>query len=183
MKIVRMEQDKIKVILSENDLIDMNINVEKLTPNSPELSVVLKNIIDTVRLETGFSAENGQVMVEASTYENGIVLTLSKKNDKSRIKSVKISKKKGRAVFEFESFDELLQMLLNVEKRYISAMKLYRCFDKFYITLPKNNIPFVIYEFSLRNRKSSIAESKLFEYGKLLAEGKKIDGMISYLKN
>lgn len=89
MKIVRVEQDKIKVILSEGDLIDMNIDVESLLPNSPELSGFLRTVIDAVKKETGFSLENGQVTVEATTYCGGIILMLSKVRvkDKGKIKA------------------------------------------------------------------------------------------------
>ena len=185
MKIVRLEQDRIKVILSESELIDMNIDVETLLPNSPELSGFLRIVMDAVRRETGFSLENGQVMVEASTYKDGIILMLSraKMRDRNKIKGVKMADKKESIVFEFCSFYDLSQMLLNIEKRYISSMRLYKHNDIFYIAIPKNSIPFLMYEFSLKTKKSSVSESILSEYGHLLADGNRLMHMADGLKN
>lgn len=185
MKIVRVEQDKIKVILSESELIDMNIDIENLSPNSPELSVFLRRVMDAVRKETGFSLENGQVMVEASTYKDGIILMLSKtkQRERNKIKGVKVAGKKESIVFEFCSFDDLSAMLLNVEKRHILHMRLYRHKHRFFIAISKSSIPFLIYEYSLKSKKSVISESFLAEYGHLLADGDKLMIMAEGLKN
>lgn len=185
MKIVRLEQDKIKVILSQNDLLDMDIDLQDITPDSPELSEFLKDVMETVREETGFTMDNGQVIVEASPFANGIVLMLTKikKNpDKSRIKGIKAVKKNERAVFEFLGFDDLIGMLINADYENMLSMTLYQYMNAFYITIPKNNIPPVIYEYSFKSNKSSIAESFLSEYGKILAEGMQLVKMIVGLK-
>ena len=184
MKIVRLEQDRIKVILSESELIDMNIDLESLVPNSPELSGFLRIVMDEVRKETGFSLENGQVTVEATTYCGGIVLMLSKAKprDKGKIKGVKLADKKERLVFEFCDFDDLAGLLVNSETRYVSAMRLYSLNGSFYVAIPKNSVPFLIYEFSLSRRKSAVLESFLAEYGSFLADGKKLLCMVSDLK-
>lgn len=185
MKIVKLEQDRIKVILSERELIDMNIDIENLSPNSPELGGFLRTVMEAVRRETGFSLENGQVMVEASTYKDGIILMLYKTRgrDKGRIKGVKVSGKRDSAVFEFHSFDDLGTMLLNTEKRYILSMRLYRHKNRLYIAIPKNSIPFLMYEFSLKSRKSAVCESFLSEYGHFVADGNKLLLMTRGLKN
>lgn len=184
MKIVRLEQDKIKVILSESDLIDMNIDVENLLPNSPELSMFLRTVMDAVRRETGFSLENGQVLVEATTYCGGIILMLSraKVKEKGKIKGVKVTGKKESTVFEFCKFDDLAGMLINAEKRHVLSMRLYKYKNSFYIAIPKNSVPFLVYEFSLSSKKSAVSESILSEYGNFLADGNKLSLMANGLK-
>ncbi len=183
MKIIRLEQDRIKVILSERELIDMNIDIETLSPNSPELGGFLRAVMNAVRAETGFSLENGQVMVEASTYKDGIVLLLYRTKQKSRIKGVKLSGKKESTVFEFRSLDDLGKLLMNTERRYILTMRLYRYRGNLYVALPKSSIPFLMYEFSLKNGKSALCESVLSEYGDLIAGGDKLVIMAKGLKN
>ena len=184
MKIVRVEQDRVKVILSESDLDDMNIDVANLLPNSPELSAFLRIIIDAVKKETGFSIENGQVTVEATTYCGGIVLVLSKARvkEKGKIKSVKVAGKRENVIFEFSSFDDLAEMLVNAEKRHISRMHLYKYGGNFYVSMPRHSIPFLIYEFSLNCKKSTVSESFFAEYGKLLADGENLANMAVGLK-
>ena len=45
MKIVKLEPDRIKVILSESDLESMHINSRTLSPDSPELNLFLYEIM------------------------------------------------------------------------------------------------------------------------------------------
>ena len=184
MKIVRVEQDRVKVILSESDLADMNIDIENLLPNSPELSAFLRIIVDAVKKETGFSIENGQVTVEANTYCGGIVLVLSKTRvkDKGKIKGLKVAGKRENVIFEFSSFDDLSKMLINAEKRYIVSMRLYKYGGSFYVSMPRHSIPFLIYEFSLNCKKTAVSESFLTEYGNFLADGKSLVNMALGLK-
>ena len=78
MKIEKIEANKIKVSLSELDLIDMNINVKSLTPDSPRLHNFLYEIMEKVKAETGFNPYSGQVVVEATPHDDGITLTVTK---------------------------------------------------------------------------------------------------------
>ncbi len=177
MKIVRLEQDKIKVVLSDADLENMNIDASSLSPTSPELSLFLCEVMDAVKAQTGFSAEQGQVVVEAAQEPGGIVLLLSKHpntSDKCKNRSIRTARKNDCAVFEFLSFENLIGMLRNVSPLYLLNMRLYSYNDKFYLSVPRRRIPILIYEYSFKNRKSAVAESILAEYGSLLAGGYKL---------
>ncbi|MBO5060912.1 MAG: adaptor protein MecA [Clostridia bacterium] len=185
MKIVRLETDRIRVILSDVDLIDMNIDVQTLTPGSPTLSRFLCNILDAVRAETGFAAKEEQVIIEASQHEGGLVLTLSKISraaDKPKVRTLRSAKKGDNAVFEFLTFDDLLDMIKNTTPAYLISMRLYAYLDRFFLSVPKRRIPAIIYEYSLKSRKSPLSESIIAEYGKLLAGGYKLTCMAVGLK-
>lgn len=172
MKIVKLEKDRIKVILSESDLENMNIDARTLSPASPELAPLLCKVMDAVKAQTGFSLKDGQAIVEATLLDDGIVLMLSKPeaeiNDAQPVHS---PRKSECAVFEFLSTDHLLGMIKNVSPIYLLTMRLYSYSGKFYLAVPRRRIPVLIYEYSFKNRKSPIAESKLAEYGEFLAGG------------
>lgn len=185
MKIIRIEQDRIKVILSEDDLTDMNIDIASLTPDSPELSLFLCEIMDAVKAETGFSLESGQVIVEATASDNGIILLLSRtgqRTDRARIRGVRAVRKNETVIFEFISFDDVADLLANINGIYTSKMRLYVCFSRFYLAVPRNSIPVLIYEYSMHNRRTSVAESILSEHGRLIAEGTKLCKIADILK-
>ncbi len=185
MKIVRLEQDRIKVILSENDLDIMHMDLADIRPDSPELSNFLKVIIDVVKKETGFSITNGQVLVEASRFDGGLILLFSKSRrgtQRSRVRGLKMTKKDERTAFEFLGYEELIGLLINVDSEDIINMKLYKYLDSFYITILKNYIPPIIFEYSLKSQKSVIADSVLSEYGILLADGEQLSSLVSGLK-
>lgn len=185
MKIIRIEQDRIKVELTADDLQDMNIDISKLTPNSPELSLFLCDIMDAVKEETGFSLDSGQVVVEASSGEGGIVLMLSRIRrgiDRSRIRGVRAVRKNETVIFEFYRFEDLAGLLLNIDRKYIENMRLYMYHSEFYLAVPRSGIPVLIYEYSMKNRRSSVAESILAEYGRFIADGDKLCIMANDLK-
>lgn len=180
MKIVKLEADKIKVILSESDLENMHINPHTLSPSSPELTMFLCEVMTAVKEETGFCAEQGQALVEATKSDSGITLIISRQGDEGiRVQS---ARKPDCAVFEFLSFDNLMGLIKNISPTYLVPMRLYSYDGKFYLAIPKRRIPILIYEYSFKNRKSPVAESVLSEYGKLLAGGYRLMKMAAGLK-
>lgn len=183
MKIIRLAPDRIRVVLSEGDLSNMKIDAKALTPDSPKLSVFLCNILAAVREETGFSAEDGQIVAEAITGADGMILELSHapKDRRGGYKEEKVVKKDS-IMFEIVGFDSLAGMLKNISPTHLLSMRLYTCDGKFYIAVPKRRIPAILYEYSLKNRRSAVAESKIAEYGRLIAGGYRLICMASALK-
>ncbi len=185
MKIVRLEADKVKVVLSDSDLKGMDIDADTVTPESPELSPFLCKVLDAVKAETGFSVDEEQVMVEATRDGGGMVLMISKMSkraDKSKLHAVRQGKHADSAVFEFTVFDDLLDMLKNTAPFYIINMRLYGYRGRFYLAVPKRKIPVLIYEYSLKCRKAPIAEAIIAEYGRFLAGGYRLACMAAGIK-
>lgn len=179
MKIVRLEPDRIRVFLSEGDLSEMEIDISAITPDSPKLSAFLYSVLEAVRVETGFSAEDGQVVAEATPRLGGIVLELSHaKCDQRSLRPVK----KDSALFEINGFDDLSQMLKNIAPAYLLNMRLYDFDGKFYVAVSKRRIPAILYEYSLKNRKSPVCEAKIAEHGRLIAGGYRLMYMAAALK-
>lgn len=183
MKIVKLEKDRVKVILSESDLKNMNIDAGSLSPTSPELSPFLCEIMDAVKAETGFSLTDGRVIVEASLSNGGIVLILSHHGlIKSKPQSEIPQKRSEYVVFEFLSPDHLFGMIKNVSPVCLLTMRLYSYNSKLYLAIPKRKVPFLIYEYSFKNRVSPMAESTLSEHGDFLAGGYRLMRISSALK-
>lgn len=180
MKIIRLEADRIKVFLSERDLSDMHIDASSLSPDSPELSLFLCEVLDAVKAETGFSAEQGQIIAEATNNGDGIELMLS--HVKKAPSKGRGSQRSGYTTFEFSGFDSLCGMLINVAPPYLAAMRLYTYRDRFYLAVPRRKIPALVYEYSIKNHRTSPAESFLGEHGKLLADGYRLLCMSFALK-
>lgn len=175
MKIIRLAADKVKVILSGSDLLGMNIDAKALSPSSPELDLFLCQVLEAVREETGFSASSGQVIAEAALKESGLVLTLSQKRPA-------LPAKIEYVMFELSGFDSLCGMLQNVSPLYLASMRLYQKDGAFYLAVPRRRIPAIIYEFSLKNRRSALSESIIREHGTFLAGGYRLLCMAKALK-
>lgn len=53
MRIEKLNKDKIKVTLTTAELINLDIDVKRLSPDSKELHTFLFHIMETIREETG----------------------------------------------------------------------------------------------------------------------------------
>ena len=180
MKIVKLSGDRVRVFLNISDLLNMKIDANTLTPDSPQLSLFLYEILDAVKEETGFSLSDGQVVAEATPKEDGIVLELSHLACREQKPAKAI--KKDSIIFEIIGFDALSDMLKNIQTAYLLNMRLYLLDGNYYIAVPKRRVPAIIYEYALKSRKEAMAESKIAEYGRLIAGGYRLMCMASALK-
>ena len=165
MKIIRLSADRIKVFLSVNDLLEMNIDADALSPTSSQLGAFLYDVLTAVRRETGFGMEEGQVVAEATPVSGGLELMLS------HAKEAPESPRSSGVAFEFRDKESLLSAIGNISPSYLSAMRLYTYDGSFYLSVPRRKIPAVVYEYSFKNYKSYLTESFLCEHATLLADG------------
>lgn len=171
MRIERIEQDRIKVTLSDAELEDMNINIGMLTENSSEVDTFLVEIMEIIKAETGFCTENAQTVIEAIPERDGVVLLVSKIPRRRNIRGVRAVRRDETCILEFESFDDVCGMITNLPAETLEKMRLYRQHDRFYIATGRKNITALMYEYCTRCKKSSAAEARLGEYAVLLADG------------
>ncbi len=147
MKIELVENQKVKVTLSDSDLVYYNLKPETLSPNSAELHRFLFNIMDNVRHETGFNPYRGQVVVEAVRSGCGITLYISKIKEKERqvslenakkvcrVKAVKPRSTKRRNRYMFSDFDSLIGAIKQLKNNVLSVSSLYRYNARWYFIL------------------------------------------------
>lgn len=87
LKIKKLSSDLIAVFLSEQDIIEYDIDISDKIPRSDELHRFLFEIMEVVREETGFDPyHGGQVVVEASPTSTGLNLLISKIKTKKKSK-------------------------------------------------------------------------------------------------
>lgn len=188
MRIERVEGNrKIRVMLSQSDLLEMNINIRALTPDSPELHSFLFRIMEYVKRETGFNAKSGQVVVEAAPSEGGVVLTVTKIEQpkpigRRDIKSVRVKKKEyPDTVYRFWSFDALCEYFRLSDEKAAENMRVYNLEDYYFAVTSAGDRKLL--EFAERAAVSGSNERFLAEHGKLIAAGETLKNMISGIKN
>ena len=97
------------------------------------------------------------------------------------IQDIKPAKKESM-VFEFSSFDTLSELLKHISAHNLLNMRLYSLKGNFYMAVPKRRVPALMYEYSLKSNKSSVAEIKLSEHGRFIAGGYRLMHMGAMLK-
>ena len=183
MRIEKLEFNRVKITLFLEDLQMYNINVKKINPDSPELHTFLCEMMKLVSSETNFNPFDGQVIVEATPSDDGLILMLSKigetKQVPKRIKSVK--KKRRKYVCLFESFNALGSFFKNNDI-VLNKAAVYGIGDNFYLVYSSDRPILRISEFCTSAQSSSIGRHYLEEHGKLIAEGRKLDNIINFFK-
>lgn len=187
MKIERIENNKIKVTLSAHDLIDMDISVKSLTPSSPTLTGFLHEVLEQVSEETGFNPFDGQVMVEATPEEDGIVLVVTKlapeKPKKRKIKNVRVrAVKKNLSTYKFSEFIDLTHLFRATNPENFIGGNLYDYQGNFYMVIPKDAVKNIC-EFAEDTTDSALSENFLEEHGGLKVKGAELVRMAKGINN
>ncbi|MEE0945072.1 MAG: adaptor protein MecA [Clostridia bacterium] len=187
MKIERVEGNrKVRVLLTENDLTEMNINIRTLTSDSPELTGFLYKVMDYINKETGFNAKSGQIVIEASPADGGVVLTVTKiiperktvKIDPCTVKAKK--KENSKKLFRFTDFGALTSYLILADRNKLLDMKLYSYKDSFFIVSTVSDS--YIHEFSDRITALGTNDIFLSEHARHIASGEKLVSMADGIK-
>lgn len=198
MRIEKLSGDKVKVTLSTTDLVNLDIDISDLAPNSEELHSFLFHIMETVRTETGFNPYNGQVVVEATPSRDGISLIVSKikpaikqitKDEIKRGVTVKARTKRtsDSAIFYFEEFDDLCMAMKELNEYELLRGNLYKLGDTFcYVTDNDKSLSrciSVLTEFSIKRSRYPLQLTYIKEHGELIAKGTKLAEMAEKLRN
>ncbi len=197
MRIERLNSDKVKVTLTTADLMNFDIDMEQLTPDSRELHTFLFHIMETIREETGFNPYNGQVIVEASPSRDGMSITVSRLNTAakrvtkrqfntaSNIKAVPKHKEKTE-IFYFENFSDLCGALIRIEDASLISAGLYRLNSTYCFTIPNKachkKCIHIMLEFSAKRSIYPMQITYIKEHGTLIAKGTKLFEMTEKIK-
>ena len=182
LRIEKLELNKIKVTVDQIDLIDMNINLRTLRPDSPQLHSFLFKVMERVKKETGFN----QIVVEALPVGDCMELTVTKISDKKTHVYDRSKLKKARAVlknktplanvFSFESFDDLCSVLSNLSTETLALSSYYQLDDRHCLVLKNMGVKdfSVMREFSSNNDRGNLCEAFLNEHAKLVAKNESL---------
>lgn len=206
MKIEKLNEDKIRIILNVDDLKEKDIDFHTFMSNSIESQEIFLDMLDKAEKEVGFITDDYKIMIEALAMTNGnFVLTvtrLAKEKEKLTYNKKKFNIKRKNsninsavAIYSFESFDsfcEFCNFLDNNILKYIDSFSnvssLYEYNSYYYLVLKDININSnllksfcsSITEFAHFVNNSDLFESKLLEYGKLIISDNAIDTCIKH---
>ena len=188
MKIEKIENDKIKVSLTIEDLMFYDLSQEAVTPDSPKLHKFLFEIMESVVKQTGFDPYTGQVVVEAFQNKSGITLFISKlksieRTEVKRARSVKVNKNIHKNRYTFKNFNVLCDALALVNPAELKNSSLYKYEEKWYITVlsKKASLNCILSEYCDKVCENA-SDLFLKEHGELIAKGDNLISMVKGIK-
>lgn len=179
MRIEKVEFNKIRVTLFSEDFSAMKLDRERLRSDSPELHTLLHQVMQRVQRETGFNPYNGQVVVEATPFSEGLVLMVSKIPQKvsaakktqspRRVVARKRRPVRHTLICRFQTLEDLSSLIRLLED-FVVAGSVYFYQEEYYLVIETDHVPSVLHEFSTVFPDLAYVAQRLSEHGKLIAE-------------
>ena len=205
MKIEKLTENKIRIIINKEELTEKNIDIQALSKDSKTAHSIFQKILIEAEKQVGFKAQDCRLFIEAfSTSEGFVVFTLTKyKNENNNQKSSNkpICKRKSlkaipkNAIYKFSTFEEFCNFCIYCNNSKLSDLKglskkisLYEYKNTYFLTLTNIHQEFEnsklffasISEFSNLVSNSSVFKSKLEEHGKIIFKTNAIKNGIKY---
>jgi len=203
MKIERLTENKIRVIVNSNDLNKLDINIKSFISKTSNSSDLFLNILEKAETELNFDTTGHKLLIETVfNIENSIILTITKylpKNKKTtstyinkRIitKRKNLVKENNNSVYKFEDFDIFCDFcnsinnntqsnLLKLSKN--TSLHLYQ--NSYYLIIKNTQknintnletLHLRVSEFATKTLYPNILSSKILEYGKVIIKNNTI---------
>ena len=207
MKIEKLTDNKIRIILNTDELTAQNIDIKSLVSNTDVAQNLFKNILKRAEKEVGFVVADSKLLIEAFVSSEGFfVITFTKfkpdiKTSSKKMPNLKVKRKtpyssNKNVVFMFNNFEEFCNFCTYFNNCYLDDLSkiakkivLYEYNSKFYLAVDNirndsnTNISLFytsISEFAKLISSSENFESKLIERGKVIIKHNAIKNGIKY---
>lgn len=200
MKFEKLNENKIRITLTIQDLAEKEIDFHVFMSNSAEAQDVLLDMLEQAKKETGFDPEDYNLKVEALVMaDTNFIFTITKlpPEEKSKISKRKFTVKRKnivpsstQAVYCFNSFDDFNDFLVFLSKNTLfnykklaKSITLYEYKEKYYLLMNNINTEFAdkikfytcITEFAKCVTNSKVFASKLKECGTLIMKNNALE--------
>ena len=201
MKFEKLNENKIRITLNNQDLIEKNIDFHSFMSNSKESQNLFLDMLSEAEKKVGFITKDYKLRIEALAMSDGnFILTITRfgknldattKTDKNKILKIKrknLDTLSKHLIYKFDSFDDfcsLSNFVVNSDNDFYSISKTMILFlykDTYYlyisnINTKQNNIKqmhTLLSEFGTYVDNSELFARKLTEYGKIIIKNNAI---------
>lgn len=203
MKIEKLTENKIRIIVNSYDLENKNLDFKALLSRTLDSQGFFLDILEKAKTEVGFNTDGCKILVEAfSTTDEYLIFTITKYIDKSNTQTGKRPKVKmknlnisaTKAIYKLDNFDVFCDLCTYLNNNFSNITKISKCSslylynNNYYLLIRNNNISkdimqnfyISISEFLSMANLSSNFENKLFEHGKAIIKNNAILTGIKY---
>ena len=207
MKIEKLTENKIRVILNLEDIKSKNLDLHSFMSNSVQSQDFFRDMLNKAEEEVGFTTSNCRLLIEAlASIEGDFIFTITKfassandlvENNKKKVivKRKTVSLSKNTVTYAFNSFDEFCNFCTFIHNSNLKDLKqlskhisLFNYNTKYYLVIANidtnfqylNNFYASISEFAKLVNHSKNFEAKLLEHGKLIFKNNAINKGIEF---
>lgn len=195
MKIEKVNDNKVKIILSFEELEMRNITINDIEKNNTAAKNLFTSLIEENNLDEDFGCEDVQLFIEASSDNtNTFILTITKTDYLPDISDYSKSENKmlyriDSRLFEFNSLDTILDFckIAKEENLFFGKNSLYKYDDKYFILFSDTAIKnkkfiktyVMISEYTSRYFSYDIYYKAITEKGKIIVANRALQKLIN----
>lgn len=207
MKIEKINDNKIKVTISFNDLEERNIDLTSLNYNSPETQELFWDMMEQAEIELGFTASDSQLCIEAvPDSDEGFVILITKMDEECEFESIhkyiknrfkktdlRVKKKTKKVcstivIYAFDDFEDLCLLSKRLFNIYTGESTLYKLKNTYYLLLTKNSwsidnlktFDLILNEYGQKIKNTNFFEGYLNEYAITVIDCSAIESIVNY---
>ena len=206
MKFEKLNENKIRITLNNQDLIEKNIDFHSFMSNSKESQNLFLDMLDEAEKKVGFVTKDYKLRIEALAMSDGnFILTITRfgknienisklpKNNKLKIKRKNLDMTSKQLIYKFDSFHDFCEFsnfISKLDHFYTIAknMTLYCYQNTYYLSISnidtehKNikKLYTIITEFATYVDNSEIFGRKLTESGKVIIKNNAIKTCVKF---
>lgn len=203
MRIEKINENKIKVKITNSDLEERNIDINALNYNSPAAQELFWDMMEQAEVEFGFNASDAQIVIEAMPdTDDGYVVIITKLKEEEDFESIhsyikdklttrKNLKIKGKlnsskiytsiAFYAFNCFDDLCELCKIISSIYTGNSTLYKYKNTYYLMILMRDFisngkeELHLSEYGTKIDNVSLYEGFLNEYGTKIIDDNAIE--------
>ena len=201
MKFEKLNENKIRITLNTQDLIDKNIDFHSFMSNSQESQNLFLDMLDEAEKKVGFITKDYKIKIEALALSDGnFILTITRFGKKLETNSIIPNKHKNlrvkrkntdtnaqQLVYNFACFDDFSDFCASISKldntsNFAKNIVLYFYNNTYYLYCSNINVDYsqikqfytIITEFANCIDNSTMFSRKLAEYGTIIMKNNAI---------
>lgn len=195
MRIEKINENKIKFILTETDLAERSINIEELAIPSDKTQKLFKDIMDKALEEYGFESAETPLMVEAMpSSADGIMIIVTRLKDKedaretyeslTEARNLRRFKTKGIkrtgseedkaddaeiTVWSFDTLDDIIDLSIRINASFNGQSSLYKMNGRFFLVLDSNkDLELILGDYGTKHVSNTLSKYYLKEHGETI---------------
>lgn len=180
-----LENGSLKILLTEDDLRDLNLTFENLDYNNENTREALHHLLEIARQETGFDS-TGSLVIEALPVDGGCLLLLTPTSGKRHVRMKRVV---GPYIYELDDADDVLNLARSIGDHTPSMIgsSLYRFGGHYRLILyPGSPLPremgYLLHEFAHAAGEGDAAAAYTAEHGESIAVGDALNLLCSALR-
>mgnify|MGYP002547868129 FL=1 len=182
MKITKISQNKIKILIPYDELYENNINYDEMLDFNDKTNSFFMNILEQAQSETKIDFENSQIVIEVYPYlDEGFaaIMTVNPmrlNRQKYRYLNYKVKSKQDtvqKLCYQFDSFETVLDCVRRINPDTIQESVLYQVNSVYILQVAVSGLqsePDMLKEYGRKLPSFQYLNGYAGEYGKVLIE-------------